>query len=244
MNRTLALFLALAASLALGAGRRLTVTTNEGRELAGEVVMEAERGLLLKTAEGNVMVPWADIASSREEGAPAPRATTPAPAAQATPERQVLSLGLSAGLGASPIVVPGTAAIAGWYALDASIFMHFDFGRLAVRLAVPLQVGPWTRYGRAYFRLFSGLEGQLRFQFSPVVSSAIGLQTGVGVESGSSTQVGAFFAFGPTLTPIALRLGATRQHELSVQASVQLSSSSGGVGYAASLVSIKYGYLF
>jgi hypothetical protein len=92
MLRALALVITVAASLSLAAGRKVTLTTTDGRELTGEVVMEAERGLLLRTADGNVMVPWADIASSHQEGATVASKPAPPPAAS---ERQVLSLGIS-----------------------------------------------------------------------------------------------------------------------------------------------------
>ena len=46
-----------------------TLTTYDGRRVSGEVVLESERGLLIRTASGNVLVAWADIESAIAFGA-------------------------------------------------------------------------------------------------------------------------------------------------------------------------------
>jgi hypothetical protein len=223
----------------------LELKTNDGRMVAGEVVLETDRGVLLRTESGNVMVPWAEIASGHTEGAASPVSAPSVSTRSTRPARTGPTLGISGGVGASPLATTSSYPSV-WVAAAVAFIVHVDLGRLALRFMVPIQAGGITGGYSSGFKLFGGLEGQLRLQFSDVISSALGLQAGVAVQSSSSSSssTGLAFAFGPTLTPIAVRFGARRSHELSLAASVQFAPVPSGVAFVGSLVAVNYAYLF
>lgn len=248
--RLLAL-ISLVSWVAFAGGRQLSVTTFDGREISGEVVLEGESGLLLRTATGNVLVPWADIAASRDLSAPRP---PPAPVQpQSTPSATGPQLGLSIGVGGMPTGIGAFfSGPKAWLATELSMFLHVDFGRLALRFAVPVQLGGLVGEYRPYFMMFAGLDSQLRLQFSERVASGLGLQLGLGGRAnsvylpgfGAPGEFGAYFAFGPTLTPVSVRLGKDRNHELALEGSLQFTPVPNAVAYAGGLICVKYAFLF
>ncbi len=241
----------IVSTVAFAGGRQLSVTTFDGREVSGEVVLESETGLLIRTPAGNVLVPWGDIASSRDLSTPAPRSSpvqTPTTSSNTTPQ-----LGLSIGVGGFPTGIGAFfSGPKAWVATELSMFLHLDFGRLALRFAMPVQLGGLVGEYRPYFMMFAGLDSQVRLQFSERVASGLGVQLGLGGRGNSSSlpafgapgTFGAYFAFGPTLTPVALRLGKERNHELALEGSLQFAPVTNGVAFAGGLICVKYGILF
>lgn len=254
--RWVVVFVCLFGGLAF-AGRRLQVTTSDGRSLSGEVILESDRGLLLRTDDGNVMVPWGEIASTGNERAATPQPVAPGPVAvqqpapsmQVGPEGKVMLMGFSLGAGGFPL--PSLQYEPNFLlATDLSLFVNFQFDRLALRVAIPFQFGPlfMSRLGNTYLQLFGGVEGQIRFQYAGRVGAGIGLQLGLGGTNVTVPGVGGvfvpYFGFGPTLTPLTVQLGAQRTNELSFQASFQFAPNPSGISLAAGLLSLKFSHLF
>lgn len=249
--RALALTVVLLALPAVAA-RAIALKTYDGRDVRGELVMETQSGLLVRTDAGNVLVRWEEIAASDQPTTAAP-AASPSRPPPPPPGSSPLRLGVSFGVGAGPTGVSFySSGPKVWAAGVLALIIDLEFSRLGLRFTTPIQLGPLLGYYQPFFQLFAGLDTQVRFLFSPRVSSGLGLQLGLAALSGNSpgagfsggSTIGVGFTLGPTLTLLAVRLGAARQHELSLSGSLQLAPLSSGVSYAGSLASIAYALLF
>lgn len=239
--RLLLTFLLLLTSQAMAAQRFLKIKTTDGRVISGVLVLETDRSLLIRTEQGNVNVTWAEIESSADESA-----VTPALSPQQTSApKSKTRLGLSAGLGVGPSGRP-TSYERVWLAGDLSAFLDVDLGLLGVRVAFDLQPGARAigAYSRPMFQLYAGIDTQLRLHFSDRIGSGMGLTVGIGAAAESFGGIGAAFAFGPSLTLLAVRFGENLHHELSAGGSMLFSPGSTTVAFTGGLAVLRYAWLF
>jgi hypothetical protein len=208
--------------------RHLCLKTFDGRAVSGAVVLESERGILLRTADGNVLVEWRDIESSE---------TAAAPSEVASPSR--VRLGISGGLGVGGVSEASLSRGGVWLPGEVAFIVDAPFGPLGFRVSVPLAAGPVQNRG-SRFKGFAGVDAQIRLNFSSNVASGLGLQAGLEV-SAYARQWSCTFVFGPTLTPVSVRFG---QHELSLEGGVAFVPSSDRWVFGGGTGIVRYAHFF
>ncbi len=156
-------------------------------------------------------------------------------------------VGFSTGLGVGPTGVDNTATRS-WVAAEVAFFVEVHFSRMSVRVSTPIQGGPRTKAG-APPQFFSGIAPQFRANFSRTFSWGVGLEFGAGVARQGTAWASAV-AFGPTLAPFIMRLGADGRHELAVEGSFQFvpvtlpKSGDSVIGFAGALILFRYSLAF
>ena len=146
--------------------------------------------------------------------------------------------GLSAALGLGPSHLYYTYAYEGraWAVGEGAFFVDLDLGRFGARLSIPFKLG--SDFPVAI--LMGGFTAELRVHFNERFEAGLGASASLGF-SDPARGHSLFWAAGPMLTPVALRLGERREHELSVSAS--LLATGLGSSFTA-LFCVRYAHLF
>jgi len=235
-----ALALFVAPGSARAAGDSITLTTRDGQTVRGTLVDETARGFLVAVPGKSVLVEYGRVVRV-ERGTTL--ATHPSPAS-AKSER--VDVGFGGGVVWGPTVDERSEHRLFVVGPVLVLPIEISGDRLGLRITPTLSggfVGPavWRR------AVELDVDVQLRVHLSRRYAIGLGGFVGGALSTSGVTGVrgmSGYGAAGPTLTPLDLRLGASRRHEVQLALSLAIDFGHGRSGVEALRPALTYAYHF